>query len=1156
MSKNILSILNFSAGLHAEAEATMLPGGAMHEDGSDLVFHKGTARVREGRERHTVLTGLTYGLRGIWEYNDPDDTLDASRLVAVANDSLYYTTTNTQTTFSAISGGTVDQYNQTRAEQFKDALYIVDGVAAVKKWDPVNGISSLTDLDGPTVAPTIAVQQVMADLTNAEGQSLYGRGHTTPTDDETWAAMQPNEFSLTLFDGDPADYYAMCARGLNTAANTKGDHTASIVLELITDSDNATGFGEFTQVIPGGPIDLSNVDALQINWQWDCDSGTPSANVYFSEDGTTWQGPYALTFAARSTDTWYEDSLDISAVATADKDAVSHIKVRFVGNEAGAVSRKEFDSSVYQSGHSDAISLIIDGIYAAPTTALVDTGKYEFTYTYDYGDGSDVTLESPCYQNTETGPEDIAFPFIEVTSHLTFGFVITGTKDEAVTANAINIYCMHNTDQWERIGRVNIMRDVSTASWSGDVVTLTTTSDHDYQADEDVLVTGVDPSGYNVSNVNMDSIPSATQITYAVVGGPGAYSSGGETRVYDVHDYSLEWDGLFPQPPIYGDLYVQAPPVGCTMLREWKGRMLYAKADTLYISNWDDAEHVPLTPMEQVPVHYGGWMRVGADGKDITGIGVLGSYAVVFKENGCFLVEGDSPPFVWLPLNREIGCDSHETIRQVEGNLLTWAGNNSVWAWDGQQVFALGADPNDRKTSPIGALLREYADDYGKELMTDAFSVYDPVNQRYILTLPIGYETGKLYKTNTAHSDQDMPTTPAATDETDDGDVGVSKNTMLQLSPVIGTSQTEVEWTQSAEAGPPWDGFDAFVRMWMSSPIARTQVLAAGEQIKVSGTFRANLLVDPGYGSIRHFVYVWRPGTGYIATLSAASAASRTCTTTTTRVVRDRETYFLKSCTALAADVLLRRNDRIVVEEWAHFHNDEAGGSSEADYRVYYGGADDTLADGFDCGEDACESLDAATHVEYAATAADFDVVWPGTAPEAVSFVYEVASGGWTKWTAQPGGCAIYSHHANKRGVYASDLYGAGGLGYLYRMQTGATDATSASAAVGISWIWPSKVFTQPGSERFKDVGKVTVTGSLSDPPTSVTLALRINGNTADDQTASVTLATAPGDTGKAIWLPAASADCVGYQVRVSGTSTTADEITQIDLEVAGRGRI
>ncbi len=177
------------------------------------------------------------------------------------------------------------------------------------------------------------------------------------------------------------------------------------------------------------------------------------------------------------------------------------------------------------------------------------------------------------------------------------------------------------------------------------------------------------------------------------------------------------------------------------------------------------------------------------------------------------------------------------------------------------------------------------------------------------------------------------------------------------------------------------------------------------------------------------------------------------------------------------------------------------------------------------------------------------------------SLVYQRKAGSWTRWTNQPGGCAIYSQYAAVPGVYSLAVW-TGQTETIYnrlmRLNEGVWDY-SAHAAIGVAWSWRSQAFEQPGLDRYKDVTRVTVTGALENPPTTFTASLYANDASTADKTSALTLAAVPGGSGHAIWRPSAMSDCAFFQVELSGTEAQAQatrEVTSIALRVTDRGAV
>ena len=223
----------------------------------------------------------------------------------------------------------------------------------------------------------------------------------------------------------------------------------------------------------------------------------------------------------------------------------------------------------------------------------------------------------------------------------------------------------------------------------------------------------------------------------------------------------------------------------------------------------------------------------------------------------------------------------------------------------------------------------------------------------------------RLYLRNSASGATGRPTDSEAIVHVDRGSVGAARFTCLVASRGKGGpcgGQYEEAWIETAVSGPPWLDFESYLRTWLSGRrFAADQALSAGSHFAIGAAFRANLPTNPGYGELRFFIYLWRPGVGYVATLSHGYAGERMLTTTATRNDDALETWFLVECPALYDDVQALKGDRIACEVWAHFHVDEAGASGTGTYRAYWDGADDSKADG--------ETLtSAAAYVEYSDT--------------------------------------------------------------------------------------------------------------------------------------------------------------------------------------------
>jgi hypothetical protein len=231
--------------------------------------------------------------------------------------------------------------------------------------------------------------------------------------------------------------------------------------------------------------------------------------------------------------------------------------------------------------------------------------------------------------------------------------------------------------------------------------------------------------------------------------------------------------------------------------------------------------------------------------------------------------------------------------------------------------------------------------------------------------------TTRLYLRNQLSTVIGRPSSSEATGETDRGSVGVNRFFALQALATKGAAQHEEEWFESAHPSGDWD---SLVRIWLSSAIQRQATLEAGCVFTVAAAIRGNSVENPGFGEARFFIYLWRPGVGYVATLSAAAANARTATWTVTRTYDALETFFVVACPALGADIEAYPSDRIVVEAYFHFHVDEAGGSGDNYYRMYWDGMDDGKTTG-QAVADAASYVECSQTLELEATMDDKNIL-------------------------------------------------------------------------------------------------------------------------------------------------------------------------------------
>jgi hypothetical protein len=180
------------------------------------------------------------------------------------------------------------------------------------------------------------------------------------------------------------------------------------------------------------------------------------------------------------------------------------------------------------------------------------------------------------------------------------------------------------------------------------------------------------------------------------------------------------------------------PPLGCTNLCSFNGRMYYTLNDTLYYSNQGAADVVPNSSVAFASASTGGYVQIGNDGGAITALKAFGSYLHVFKQRGIWRMVGDpgDQGAAIEQISFERGAIAQETVCSAEGTVLMWAERNSVWAFDGNVFFEIGR--------PIAALWKAVDPSF----QTISHMAYDPTMRQVLLQVhPVSEQAGVLSST-------------------------------------------------------------------------------------------------------------------------------------------------------------------------------------------------------------------------------------------------------------------------------------------------------------------------------------------------------------------------------------------------------------------------
>ena len=179
-----------------------------------------------------------------------------------------------------------------------------------------------------------------------------------------------------------------------------------------------------------------------------------------------------------------------------------------------------------------------------------------------------------------------------------------------------------------------------------------------------------------------------------------------------------------PSTPVIFEPYVNTPPVGCTLLMEWRNRMIYAKGNIAYFSDVADPTRTPLQALADMSTTYGFYLEIGSAG-DIVGMFTQGEVPFFLKTRGLLYVLGYDANTIQEPVkgNMSVGCVSHETIVEVPGGHI-WLDNNNLWF--------LPAGSN----QPVRKFDHYTFDQFTLDQKQRAFAVYDDDQDIYALTFP------------------------------------------------------------------------------------------------------------------------------------------------------------------------------------------------------------------------------------------------------------------------------------------------------------------------------------------------------------------------------------------------------------------------------------
>lgn len=133
--------------------------------------------------------------------------------------------------------------------------------------------------------------------------------------------------------------------------------------------------------------------------------------------------------------------------------------------------------------------------------------------------------------------------------------------------------------------------------------------------------------------------------------------------------------------------------------------------------NWDTDNYVDIEPQ---------------DGENITGIGKVGPYLVVFKPRATYVIT-DPVTGAWRQISNEIGCCAHRSIVETDQGTFFLSEDAGVCRTDGSKVERISDD--------ITPFLRTAADDNPTTLPYAAATLF---RNSYYLSIPYGGSTNDL----------------------------------------------------------------------------------------------------------------------------------------------------------------------------------------------------------------------------------------------------------------------------------------------------------------------------------------------------------------------------------------------------------------------------
>ena len=737
-----LVIEDFTPGVRADMDPIRIPRGgctaARSSAGAlsgswNVIPDRGALRIRPGRAL-LGRTSATYGNRAMAEFLTIAATNSGAHLALANGTSVLVSSPNDPTTFSASGIALTNAAAYVRMAGMNGQLFVCDGIAKVKTWDPINGAQALTTLAAPSQAPILSMQPETTDILNIIGGDFGG------ITNYTWTAatgdMAGTHLNMTNVTGanyevqipgsiDETKNWGATLRAvaLSTANNWPASGTGYVLEAVGTWSGSGPQTGLNICLITicdsaGNPTSLDLSTATELIFEHAVTVGVTTPPIY-----PVCSILFATEFPENQTlPTWNASQvLDLTG-----NDSLDHSGSYGLLNGSPGTTRVDISTVAASLGNVKYLGLQMDCSAVTTPGARVElptSGNAGFdsdTYFYaaafhpdpahtNYG-GACASATSWTIQSISADKGGTQFVAGDL-YNVTYTWVYDGTETDGVLSTNAVESGPYTTD-------TSITMPVN-QSEVGQVMTV-----------ECFIDAGVTPVP---QQVNLYANGGALGTQYLQVA-TLPYTGSGAGNV------TFEWNGaIASQETIVLQQYVGAPPVGAALLATYKGRMLYGAApapaddvdnlgyNTLWISDFNDPANVPGENYTATPPGVGGWMVVSADGAPITALGTWGSYEIVCTTKEAYQLSGEmAEDFTLMLVSAAAGCLNHETMHCAGDSLTVWLGFNKVWGWTPDGIVDIGTH--------ISPLLRTYT----LAEQQQAVACHDRDRGWYILTMPDG----------------------------------------------------------------------------------------------------------------------------------------------------------------------------------------------------------------------------------------------------------------------------------------------------------------------------------------------------------------------------------------------------------------------------------